>query len=80
MAAVIVLTTDKTWKYTKAGIFLIFPRQGEELSYLFDFGQSHSPPLCILKQGSDEILDLRTREFHGEWPFAISPSDERKPK
>lgn len=64
----------------KGSNLFIFPRQGEELSYLFNFGQSHSPPLGILKQGPYEILDLRTREFHSQWTFAISPSDERKPK
>lgn len=45
--------------------------------YLFNFGQSYSSPLRILKQGSDQILHLRTGELHRQRTFTVSPPVER---
>lgn len=47
------------------------------LEYLFDFGQSYSSPLCVLKQGSDQTLHLRTGELQRQWTFTVSPPVER---
>lgn len=43
---------------------------------LFDFGQSCSSPLRILKQSSDQILHLRTRELQSQRTFTVSPPME----
>lgn len=43
------------------------------LQCLFDFGQSHSSPLCVLKQGSDQILHLQAGKLQRQWTFTIGP-------
>lgn len=45
---------------------------------LFDFGEGCSSPLRVLKQGSDQILHLRTRELHRQRTFTVSPPVERR--
>lgn len=44
---------------------------------LFDFGQSYSSPLRVLKQGSDQILHLRTGELQRQRTFTVGPPAER---
>lgn len=43
---------------------------------LFDFGQSCSSPLRILKQSSNQTLHLRTGELQSQRTFTVSPPME----